>query len=90
MFHKMHEYHTTRDVEEQQSAAKTTGPCITEIPRYMRLAEQYGLSDMVIGESHRNEQMVVQEYQAYITAPSSPRDVDILKFWEVSNDKPIP
>jgi hypothetical protein len=82
----MGEYRPTSPDEQQQPGAGTMAPRTGEIPRYMRLAEQYGLSDMVVGESHRNEQTIVQEYQAYITAPPSPRDVDILKFWEVGNN----
>jgi hypothetical protein len=55
-----------------------------EVPKYMTLAEQYGLSDdMNIGESKANEQTIEQEFQAYITAPLTPTSVNILKFWEV-------
>jgi len=54
------------------------------MPKYMSLAAQYGLdSDMEIGESGANEQTVEQEYQAYVTAPLSPKSINILKFWEV-------
>ena len=57
-----------------------------EIPRYMSLAEQYGLGDdMNIGESNETEQTVEQEYQAYVTATLSPSSVNILKFWEVNH-----
>jgi hypothetical protein len=53
----------------------------------MSLAAQYGLNvDMNIGNSRNNEQTTEQEYQAYVTAPCSPGDTDILKFWEASGD----
>lgn len=56
-----------------------------EMPAYMSLAAQYGLEDdMTIGRSGGQEQTVEQEYQAYITAPLSPVDMPILKFWEAS------
>ena len=82
----MNEYHPTSCNQEQQCGEGIIASHTGEIPRYMRLAEQYGLSDMVIGDSHQNEQTVVQEYQAYIMVPLSPRDVNILKFWEVCNN----
>ena len=55
-----------------------------EMPRYMSLAERYGLGiDMNIGGLDETEQTVDQEYQAYITAVLS--SIDILKFWEITN-----
>jgi hypothetical protein len=58
-----------------------------KIPGYMSLAKQYGLhDDMDIGDSGGHEQTIEQEYQAYVTAQLSPKNVDILKFWEVSGD----
>lgn len=61
----------------------------SEVPRYMTLAAQYGLGDDmdITGSGATNEQTIGQEYQGYITAPLSKKDVDILKFWEVSNIK---
>jgi hypothetical protein len=58
-------------------------PTVTEErPRFMMLAQRYGLSDdMNIGGSNETEQTLEQEYQAYVTATRSA--VDILKFWEV-------
>lgn len=54
------------------------------MPTYMSLAAQYGLSDdMEIGGSDERQQTTEQEYQAYITAQPSPRNIDVLKFWEV-------
>jgi hypothetical protein len=55
-------------------------------PGYMSLAQQYGLSDdMEIGDSGSHSQATIeQEYQSYITAPLSPKSMEILKFWEVS------
>lgn len=50
----------------------------------MTLAHRYGIADeMEIGESSKTTQSIEQEYQAYITSPLSPKNVDILKFWEV-------
>jgi hypothetical protein len=55
---------------------------------YMELAAQYGLpNDMIIGNPCETQQQTVdQEYQAYVTAPCSPKDVKPLKFWEVRGD----
>ena len=54
-----------------------------EIPRYMTLAERYGLGDdMNIGGPSNAEETIEQEYQAYVTAVRS-TFIDILKFWEV-------
>jgi hypothetical protein len=60
-----------------------------EMPKYMSLAAQYGLEDMDIGASNSPEQTIEQEYQAYITAPLSPKSMDILKFWEVGDSMAI-
>lgn len=56
------------------------------VPAYMSLSEQYGLvdDDMDIASSV-DEQTVEQEYQAYITAPLSPKTIDMVKFWEASD-----
>jgi len=57
-------------------------PGTEDVPQYMSLTEQYGLSDeMEIGGSNEIMQTIEQEYQAYTTA--SLQKVDILKFWEV-------
>ncbi len=54
-----------------------------EIPRYMTLAERYGLGDdMNIGGPSNAEETIEQEYQAYVTVVRS-TFIDILKFWEV-------
>lgn len=52
---------------------------------FMSLADQYGLKNMKIGGSRENRQSVEHEYQAYTTAPVSPRTVSLLKFWEVGD-----
>ena len=52
----------------------------------MDLAAEYGLGDdMTIGNlgDNRRQQTTEEEYQAYVTAPPSPREVNSLKFWEV-------
>jgi hypothetical protein len=56
-----------------------------EIPRYMLLAEKYGLSeDMAIGAApDADRQTIEEEFQAYIMAPLSPPSIIIVKFWEV-------
>jgi hypothetical protein len=75
--------------EEQSTrtpGASAADPGAGELPKYMSLAAQYGLdSDMDFGESGETEQTIEQEYQAYITAPLSPKTVNILKFWEVGD-----
>jgi hypothetical protein len=54
-----------------------------KMEKYMAIAAQFGVNDMDIGDSRESDQTVDQEYQAYITAPLSPKTVDVLKFWEV-------
>jgi hypothetical protein len=63
----------------------TQNPLPTEdMPRYMTLADQYGIADeMEIEESSEASQTIEQEYQAYVTAALAQKTVDILKFWEV-------
>jgi DNA-directed RNA polymerase specialized sigma24 family protein len=71
-------------LQGRSSGADTGDPHAGETPKYMSLAEQYGLgSDMDVGDSGANEQTIEQEYQAYITVPLSPKNINILKFWEV-------
>jgi hypothetical protein len=63
----------------------STNPVVEdEEPAFMSLASQYKLSvDMEIGMV-LPEASIEQEYQAYITAPLSPK-TNILRFWEVSS-----
>lgn len=79
----MFQYHE----KARESSAQTPEAEVTEMPKYMTLAAQYGLDDdMDVGASgpgDTNKQTVEQEYQAYITAPLLPKNVNILKFWEV-------
>ena len=58
---------------------------------YMDLAAQYGLGDdMTISNPGDNQQQTIQEeYQAYVTALRSLRDVSPLKFWEVRGVSPV-
>jgi hypothetical protein len=66
-------------VETDQSNAGNSAP------GYMTLAQQYGLDDMEIGDVGAHRQATVEEeYRSYITAPLSPKSMDIIKFWEVS------
>jgi hypothetical protein len=84
---KMHTYreNANRD-EESRAEPAAVYPGTGEMPRYMTLAAKYGLdNDMDIGNSGENEQTISQEYHAYVTAPCSPKNFNILKFWEVSD-----
>ena len=54
-----------------------------DVDKYLTLTARYGLDDMEIGESDGIEQTIEQEYQAYVIAPLSKKDVDIFRFWEV-------
>ena len=87
MYHQMREYRE-RDAQNHDEAPSVdaTPPRTAALPGYMSLAKHYGLTDMALGGSRRNEQSLSQEYQAYVTAALSPIEVDILKFWEVSID----
>ena len=77
----------TATAEEQPLALVALGP--GETPAYMTLNAQYGLTDddMAIGgTTTTSQQTVEQEFQAYITAPLSPNNINILKFWEASGE----
>jgi hypothetical protein len=78
----MSEYRVT--VEEPSIGP--VAPILGESPAYMTLDAQYGLvdDDLAIGGATTQEQTVEQEFQAYVTAPLSSPNIDILKFWEVS------
>jgi hypothetical protein len=71
--------------EEQPPPGLQRGNSVPNLPSYA-LAAEYGLDDddMDIGNPGANEQTVEQEYQAYITAPLSPKTTNIIKFWEAS------
>lgn len=56
------------------------------MPAYMTLAAQYGIEDEMDVGGNANDQTVDQEYQLYVMAPHSPKNVNIIKFWEVSGD----
>ena len=82
----MIEYRTRATApEEQPLPTLQPGGSGTNLPPYTSLAAKYGLTDddMDIGNPGTNEQTVEQEYQAYITAPLSPKTTIIIKFWEV-------
>jgi len=63
---------------------------VQQVPRpsfgFDALIIEYGLGDIMEVDSDltQEEQTLDQEYNAYITAALSPRETDILKFWEVS------
>ena len=81
----MREYREKMGAEQ---STRTADPLVTaDMPKYMSLAEQYGIAeDMEIGESSELMQTIEQELQAYITAVLSPKNVNILKFWEVGSN----
>ena len=69
-----------------QTPKANTGDLDTgKIDKYALIAAEFGMDNMEIGESRRNEQSLEQEYQAYITALLSSKTINILKFWEVAN-----
>jgi hypothetical protein len=69
----------------QTPQAGPANPGTGDTEKYMTIAAKYWIDDMDIGVSGGIEQTVEQEYQAYITAPLSPRNVIILNFWEVGD-----
>ena len=79
----MTEYRQRSITEEDEDVAH---PAAQEMPAYMTLAAQYGIEDEMDVGGNVNDQTMEQEYQAYITAPHSPKNVNIIKFWEVSGD----
>jgi hypothetical protein len=80
----MREYREKMSSPAGESTGTSDPPGTEDMPRYMSLAAQYGIADeMEIGESNRLMQTIEQEFQAYITATLSAKNVDILKFWEV-------
>ena len=84
--HKMSEYRKKAAANQDEEPLSQQDPTY-EAPKYMSLAAQYGLlDDMDIGDLGQNERTIDQEYQAYVTAPCSPKNTDPLKFWEVGGD----
>lgn len=81
----MLKYREAISATSEQSMPADADPDEGALPAYMSLAAHYDLEDdMTIGASDAQKQTVEQEYQAYITtAFLSPKDVSILKFWEV-------
>jgi hypothetical protein len=78
----VNEYRQRAATSEEQAAP--AGPATREIPAYMMLAAQYGIADeMGFSDSGILEQSIEQECKTYITAPLSPQNVNIIKFWEV-------
>ena len=77
-------------VVDTEGAPVPESPATGEMPAYMALAAQYGISnDMDIGSSSTHDQTIEQEYQLYITAPLAAKNIDIIKFWEVSHGADI-
>jgi hypothetical protein len=58
-------------------------PGTDEMPAYMTLGAQYGIADEMDIAANSGQQTIEQEYQAYITAVTSPKTINILGFWEV-------
>lgn len=49
-----------------------------------KLRLDYGLDvDMMVGDQHKDQKSVNQEYISYTTQPLSEKGMDPLKFWEV-------
>ena len=68
----------------EQAPAENRGQGTGTVPGYLSLAEEYSLKDeMEIGESSGTSQSVEQEFQSYVTAPLSSKNIDLLKFWKV-------
>lgn len=81
----MQEYRVRLD--GTRAPAENPGRGTETVPRYLSLAETYGLEDeMEIGESSGTSQSVEQEFQSYAMAPLSSKNVDLLKFWEVGTN----
>ena len=81
----MKEYHETLHSDTDNSAANTPTPeCQTR--GWEDLANEYGILDMMdlADDAGQPEATVKEEYNAYTTAPLSPRSTNIIKFWEVS------
>ena len=74
-----------RSITEEDLAVPAR-PATQEMPAYMTLAAQYGIEDEMDVGGNANDQTMDQEYQLYVTAPHSPKNVNIIKFWEVSGD----
>lgn len=84
----MREYRKRRGVESdpvQTPKANAADKGTAGMDKYLEIAAYYGLNDMEIGESEQTEQTVDEEFQAYVTASLSPKNVEILKFWEVND-----
>jgi hypothetical protein len=80
----MLKYREDLSTTSEQSMPADADPDEGALPAYMSLAAHYDLEDeMTIGASDAQKQTVEQEYQAYITAFLSPKEMSILKFWEV-------
>jgi hypothetical protein len=85
-FLKMLEYRKRNEKGLVQTPqAGPANPGTGDMEKYMTIAAKYWINDMDIGVSGGIEQTVEQEYQAYITAPLSLRNVIILNFWEVGD-----
>jgi hypothetical protein len=91
--HKMLEYREKATASHnEEPLSQDRGPACSDIgeePNYMSLAAAYGMTDeMDIGDpaENRRELTVSQEYQSYVTAPCSPKKVNILHFWGVGDD----
>ena len=84
----MIKYHTQAISPEEPSGPRSPA-ADGNAPAYMSLSEQLADDDVDFA-SGVGKQTVEQEYQAYITAPLSPKTMDIVKFWEESNGTSCP
>jgi hypothetical protein len=86
---QMKEYHARAAAQDPDPHPSSPQPQSDTGNSWDQLAEQYGLDDMMELEDNvsQAEQTVDEEFSAYTSSPLSPRDTNIIKFWEVSCHK---
>ena len=84
---KMIEYHARNKNKGpgQTREAGTADLGTEQVEKYMEITAKYGLDDIQIRESAQEEQTIEQEYWSYTTVSLSLKNINILKFWEVSD-----
>ena len=86
----MHEYRERNQKEPPETPGVDAANLVTgEMERYMDIAGQYGLQNMMIGEPVGNQQTIEQEYRAYIAQTLSPKTISVLKYWEVGDSSMV-
>lgn len=70
-----------QEVDPEETVRK---PDAAEPPAFMTLAAQYGIAaEMDISSDDFDQPTVEQEYQAYLRSPSTPKNLNLVKYWEV-------